>query len=358
MIGYDAAQIWWNWMAGPRCMIGRVLDLLTAPEANLRKHLALSISGCPWPDVMRERIRGFMEHERGLYTRRIDARSINSLPLDRYLLENLADRHILAAFRESNDVSIAEYLRDNKILCGKLFWITGVNQQQLAAWLPFFRKYQPKNSEDGLFLLEYSDNSETFTGITFPKALVPIDMMQEISLYDRLSFAMVLTAEMEESEQWKHCIARIAVYFYDSHLEMLAGALRDSGNNKEVFFEKLESADSARFKKTFWQAQLEIFFPLIERQRTRLVEKYYDQITRALQQHDELYFGEQITDPIDAELGLLIYLANKLDQNNNRILHFPYAEYSMLADLHEYRNKLAHRECLDVKAINRILDGV
>jgi hypothetical protein len=358
MTGYDADQIWWNGMAGPRRITGRVLDLLTAPEANLRKHLVLSVSGCPWPDVMRERIRGFMEHECGLYTTPIDAGIISAAPLDRYLLENFADRRLAVEFRESEGASIAEYLRNNKILCGKFFWITGVNEGQIAAWLPFFKKYQPKDSEDGLFLLEYFGSPERLTGIPFPKSLVPIDMMQEISLYDRLSFAMVLTAEMEESEQWKHCIARIAVYFYDDNLEMLADALRDSGNNKEVFFEKLKSADSTRFKKTFWQAQLEIFFPLIEGRRTRLVEKYYDQIRQALQQHDELYFGEQIADPIDAELGLLVYLANKLDQNNNRILHFPYAEYSMLADLHEYRNKLAHRECLDVKAINRILDGV
>jgi hypothetical protein len=166
---------------------------------------------------------------------------------------------------------------------------------------------------------------------------------------------MVLVAEMEEAEQWKHCVARIAVYFYDNNMEMLADTLLNS-SNKEIFFEKLASVDGTRFKKTFWQAQLEIFFPLIEKQRTHLVEKYYNQIKQALQQHDELYFGERITDPIDAELGLLVYLANKSDQNNNRLLCFPYADYSMLADLHECRNRLAHQDCLDIKAINRILE--
>jgi hypothetical protein len=298
-----------------------------------------------------------MEHERGLYTNKIDARNIGSAPLDRYLLENFADRRIAVAFRESEDVSITEYLRNNKILCGKLFWITSVNEQQLTAWTPFFRKYQPKNSEDGLFLLEYSENLVNISNITLPKSIVPVDMIQEITLYDKLSFAMVLAAEMEEAEQWKHCIARIAVYFYEKNIEYFADTLIDS-DSKEVFFEKLESVDSADFKKNFWRAQLEIFFPLIERHRTRLVGKYYDQIKQALQQHDELYFGEKITDPIDAELGLLVYLANKFDQNNNRLLLFPYAEYSMLANLHECRNKLAHRECLAIEEANRILEGL
>jgi hypothetical protein len=356
MTSDDAAQIWWNGIAGPRRIIAHVLDLLTVPEANLRKHLVFTVSGCPWPDTMRERIRGFMEHEYGLYTSQIDAHSIGSEPLDRYLLENFADQRISIAFRESEGVSIAGYLQNNKILYRKLFWITGVNQQQLAEWLPFFRKYQPRNNEDGLFLLEYSDSLEKLAETAFPRCIVPVDMMQEASLYDRLSFAMNLIAEMEEIEQWKHCIARIAVYFYGNNIEMLADTLLHSGN-KDIFLEKLVSVDSVRFKKVFWQAQLEIFFPLIERQRTRLIEKYYDQIEYALQQHDELYFGERITDPIEAELGLLIYLANKLDQNNNRFFYFPYADYSILADLHECRNKLAHRDCLDIIAINRLLEG-
>jgi hypothetical protein len=353
----DAAQIWWNGIAGPRRIISRVLDLLTAPEANLRKHLVFTISGCPWPDAMRERIRGFMEYERGLYTSHIDAHNIGSEQIDRYFLENFAERRIAVAFRESDGVSITEYLRNNKIFCGKLFWIRGVNQQQLAAWLPFFKKFQPRNEEDGLFLLEYSDKPEGLVEVAFPKSLVLVDMTQEESLYDKLSFAMALVAGMEEAEQWKHCIARIAVYFYDNNIEMLADTLLNS-RDKEIFLEKIALADNTRFKKAFWQAQLEIFFPLIERQRTHLVEKHSDQIKQALQQHDELYFGERITDPMEAELGLLVYLANKLDQNNNRLLSFPYADYSMLADLHECRNKLAHRECLDVKAINRMLEGV
>jgi hypothetical protein len=356
MIGYDATQIWWNGIAGPRRIIGRILGLLTESEMNLRKHLVFTISGYPWPDAMRERIRGFMEHERGLYTSQIDAHNIGSDPIDRYLLENFAERRIAIAFRESKGVSIVEYLRNNKILCGKLFWITGINQQQLTAWLPFFRKYQPRNGEDALFLLEYSDSPEGPAAITFPKSIVLVNMAQETNLYDELSFAMTLVAEMEEMEQWKHCVARIAVYFYDNNIEMLADILLNS-SNKEIFLEKLASIDNIRFKKAFWQAQLEIFFPLIERQRTHLIEKYYDKIKRALEQYDEPYFGERITDPMEAELGLLVYLANKLDQNNNRCLCFHYADYSMLTDLRNYRNKLAHQDCLDIKAINRVLEG-
>jgi hypothetical protein len=351
----DTAQIWWNGIAGPRRIIGRILDLLTDSEANMRKHLIFSISGCPWPDAMRECILSFMEHEHGLYASRIDAHNVDSEPLDRYLLENFANRRVASAFRESEGMSVTEYLRNNNILCGKLFWIIGVNQQQLAAWLPFFRKYHPRNGEDGLFLLEYSDSSEGLAEITFPKSIALVDLMREASLYDRLSFAMTLVAEMEEIEQWKHCVARIAVYFYDNDIEMLADTLLNSGA-KEVILEKLASFDITRFTKAFWQAQLEIFFPLIERQRAHLVEKYHDQIRQALARHDELYFGERITDPMEAELGLLFYLANKFDQNNNRLLCFPYADYSMLADLHECRNKLAHRDCLDIKVINRVLE--
>jgi hypothetical protein len=186
--------------------------------------------------------------------------------------------------------------------------------------------------------------------ITFPSSL---DLAQKINLYDRISFAMILVAELEKMEAWKHCLARFAVYFFEDDIESLVDTLLNS-NDTEALFKRLKAVDEAHFKKSLWQAQLEIFFPLIENQRVSLVEKYYTPIKQALERHERLYLGGRIVEPLDAELGLLVYLSNKFFQNSDRLICFSQADYSILADLHEYRNKLAHRNHLELYEMDQL----
>jgi hypothetical protein len=351
----DPSHVWWNGTAISRRFLGRIFDALAASEANERRHLVIGIDGCPWPDIMREQVRSFMEHERQMFTRNINIDEIGIKPLDQYFLESQVDRKIAVAFREGDGVSLTEYLRGNGVFLGKLFWIAGVTEPHLAAWLPFLKQYHPKNSNDGIFVLEYSGGPEGLTEISFPKTVVLVKMAQNASLYDRLSFAMTLAADRGEPETWKHCLARLVVYFYENNIEMLSDVLLNS-NGIDGLLNTLKYNDESRFVKAQWKAQLEILFPLIENLREKLVEKYYNAINEALVRNDELFFGRRITDPLDAELGLIFYLANKRDHKGDKYLYLPYADYSMLADIHEYRNLLAHRKCLEIDAVNRIIE--
>ena len=97
-----------------------------------------------------------------------------------------------------------------------------------------------------------------------------------------------------------------------------------------------------------WEAQIQTVFPIIEQERRRFIEAYFDQLTDVLPQQDE--FGKEIKDPQDMELRHIwyYYFRNNGTFNNNE-------EARRFHLLYNARNDLAHLDALNSQVVDRIL---
>lgn len=100
--------------------------------------------------------------------------------------------------------------------------------------------------------------------------------------------------------------------------------------------------------RKIWEAQLKVFFPLIERFRLYLIEKYKYNIH--LDSSVTNLKGEEIRSEYDIELATLKWLCNNND------LYMNSGDYNDLNFFKECRNNLAHLKYLPYESLKRIVE--
>jgi hypothetical protein len=355
-------HIWWRWIANPHSFE----NVIT--EALLSQNAVILAGRLPWADYLRKTITAKMQ-EQSVIAAILDAPSVGDEDFAEFLLKYFGSADLADNYRPPFSPPLAEYLAQNEVLADKLVWIRDASAEQTARWTDFLKRYKTKSIWDGLFVVECSDPKQAYSG----DRLKFFNFSQFLDFYDVLSFSMLLVSSGGANKIAKQYAAWAAAFCFQNDVELLARfmagdadeRLDDASQDREELLSAVMAffasagipADQKRIATYLWQAQMQVFFPLIERLRTKLIAKYYDRILDVLQTNDVDWYGEKIENPYDAELGLLKYLSRQFQPDGrSRVLYFPSSDdYQNLMFLHECRNTLAHLGILDNAAIDRII---
>jgi hypothetical protein len=348
------ADVWWNIISGPNYVIETITCTLCDKQGVIIKG-----KNIPYEREMRNIIQSRLQ-EKNIYTEIIDNSEIKDINFGEYLLEKFGSSSDRRYYRRG--IGTAEnYIHEKNILKNKLIWFINVPENYLNECINFYKEYNAKNYEDGLLLFEFNDNK-----IENIKGLQIINIDQLITFYDILSFAMMLTSKFSVNETLKHYFVWIVTLLFKNDITSLVRFLNEeisSGDISEVIvaIEKLNSGklniDTNILNNSFWKAQLQIIFPIIEELRTGIIKKHYNLIEDALSKSkgQASYFGGTIKNPYDSEYGFLVYLMNQKSSNGEYLLSFPSNIYKEIYFLHKCRNKLAHLDYCDIEEIKKII---
>jgi hypothetical protein len=353
---HDPDHIWWRWIATPRQILNLIQESLSE-----QKTIVLVGDNIPWIDYIRNKIAGTVQDNLHCIKFDIDAASIDSQDIGEYLLHQIGPAELVNNFRPGFGPPIETYLRDNNVLYDKLIWIHSTTDTQTIRWIEFLRKYKQRSLSDGLFLIECNSiNHECKSN-----RIKVIDYSKEIDFYDILSFSMMLVSSLKLDKTIKQYFAWSAALIFQNNIEHLANFIKEVTDEKnlknklDLFLSKKGiSLDLTQLENNLWQAQMQIFFPIIEKHRTELIKKYYNHIFTILQTEKITWYDDTIENPYDVELGLLVNLTDKTFGAHKNPLYLNDSDYKMLHLLHESRNNIAHLGIIEDKAIEELLKQI
>jgi len=341
MTDHSASSLWWEEIQGPRSVRADIYkDLCNA------KSVTLTGENIPWSGTLRQLISADIQNL-NIYTDVINGDEIKTT-IENCLLERFGKKEDINNYREKIDPPLPEYIRKIRALEKKLIYISKIAHNDYISLETFLQGFKSKKAEDGIFLIE---TSESIPGITSTNKISVIDAASRITFYDVLSFSMLLTSKLNIKEIWKQYTAWMLSLLFSDNIELLADIITNiipqysTNDYHNIVKEKLD--DKTKFDKSLWTAQLQILFPIIENLRAFIIEKNFAEIEKALQEEEEYYCEERVTDPYDAELGFLFYLSSKKHL-------FSYETHQNIQFLHDCRNLLAHLKYCDASAIEKI----
>ena len=386
MVDISWEEFWWNNITGAHVVVSRVADALLE-----NKMVILKVpSDLPWRYSMRSSIHtAFQERTdtRDVVIETIDVADDNPENLEpgRLLLQKYATSSISKGYRERSKVSIQDYISQKDVIRNRIIWVKGIDGATTDKWINFCKGFTPKTAAEGLFVLEvrgkitppenrfieYIDFSECVSSydVQLFNSFVLDDEDENIGYksdiwkkYISATAAMVCNVDAEVSERLLHAvdfrcesaidgIARIAEMPEFSRRGVESGAdhvlwLYRNGKNTELMHR-------------IWASQVQVLFPVIEMERIEIIEKYRSEIKDALQTNVISQYGEQISDPMEVELGSLCYMMSHR-QNSDAYMYILYIpeekDRERIKFLHECRNLLAHVSCCEPNQVRKLLD--
>ena len=185
---------------------------------------------------------------------------------------------------------------------------------------------------------------------------------KEIEYYDQYLFHMLAAASLKESAIFKQYLAEIVTLMISDDVELSAecikrgqtflenpvktiqeikkSELRSDGN--EFVFAMSEK----KIQERIWEAQIKIIFPVIEKKRNSLINRYRKEIEGLLPITGA--YGEEVYELEEVEIGILSHLVTlgKLQVSSE--------DAKVISKLRNARNILAHIKTLSQKEIDEI----
>lgn len=375
-------EFWWNNITGAQAVVSKVVDALLE-----NKMVVLKVpSDLPWRYSMRSSIcTAFRDRSnaRDVVIKAIDIVDDNPEKLEpgRFLLNKYASSSIARGYREKSKVSIQDYITQKEVIRNQILWIKGLDEASAGGWIEFCRKFTPKTATEGLFVLEihgkvaYQEN----------RFMDFIDFSECVSSYDVQLFNSFVLEEEDavayQSELWKKYISTTAAVICDVDAEVSEVLLREVDFREESaidgigriaemdqFSRRGTEADSghvlwlyrnhkrAELDHRIWVSQVQILFPVIEMERIEFIEKYRDSIRQVLEENCIEQYSEQITDPMEVELGTLCFMMS-CKKKGMYMLYIPDEnDRERIRFLHKCRNLIAHASICNPEQVRRLLD--
>ncbi|MDW5299564.1 MAG: hypothetical protein SA378_05435 [Sedimentibacter sp.] len=326
-------EIWWEHITGPKHFTDEIMK-------NIDNELCTMLcvpDNLPWEYELRDVIiRNNINN--GKWFEIIDDSMDCCQDAGNYLLQNFAEENIKSSYAYyCHNTTIEKYLKDKKVLCNKILWIKNTTSASLSKWLTFFRKYKSNNKDEGIFILE---TTEEFNRTATIDVLKYSDF---VTIYDAHLFSSIIASE-SSNEQLVH---QYITYLADSLCGMDVELIVEFINNTDFYkddiansFRKYSNITDMELLYKIWKAQIQIAFPLVEVARVNFASKYEELIKDCL---PVMQFGEIIQNPYEVELGTIIYmLSNKCEEYGENRLLISRQDYEDIHFLHDVRNKLAH----------------
>ena len=356
---FSPENFWWRNITGPSAMIADTVGALSEGYSVI-----LGVPDfTPWPDRMRGIIR---EEISGgdVYITVIDAESECSGTAEEFLLS----RCDTGRRYRSRLCTAQEYFLRNNLLCNHIFWLHNFRDKaQVSDWVNFCSRYESTSSDTGLFIIDTAND------------ILPAGRMRAVNFADyagaydtRIFTSFLLDAETyrrpEYSQAWKDYIAALSAMLCGADAETAERLIRSADFTAIEPFDALNFADGGKsghdeteIMTRIWMAQVQIFFPMIEISRVKILRgdaELFGRIKFALSWMEANGFpmtqsdGKTVTDPEDLDIGGLFHILCKSNLIKN--VDVMLAEYVSL--LRTIRNSLAHMTPCKVAEVRELLD--
>ena len=348
-------NLWWKSVPNARLFINDIADRVLNGES-----VVYTIdSTFPWRDCFVDNLSKEIESA-SKAVRIIRASECESVPPGEYLINSFCKPELRAKYRPSvgTEMFLANYA-ENTVLIDNYIMITDCTSEQAQQWNDFISRYNAAQEkfpdrESCCFILE--NKEENNISLSVPN----ISWTKYYHSYDIHMLCLMIASEINTNSLIKSYISELAVLLCDKDVEFAAELSKNGLNlmKKTTITIKRIVDDSWRsdglnfvtpdsVHRKIWEAQLKIFFPVLEKFRSDFIEKYADAFPANICL--ETVYGETITDIHDLELGALIYLCS------NGSLYISSDDHKKLAFFRTCRNKLAHMSTLTSDEIQQII---
>ena len=383
--------VWWNSITGPNSL----LQAITSALLEVKSVVIYVPDDLPWRKQMRSSLEGMLrESTQNLVFDYIDCElecqtdSKGNLDIAGFLFERYSTPSVKNGYRKSSGKSVQQYMQEHHVLGNAIIWVKGMTNEQVKSWFDFCKAYKPKNTNDGLFVLEaYLPNPL----VSVPSSMSEISYRDHVSLYDALLFNYMIVSEWQDDPSWLQYVATASTNLCVHDVELSCSLIEECNFKADDVIDALRSlateedygkryaADNLEDDHPFamirsgrdesmahalWQAQLQVVFPLIEMERLSLIslrkreleiaiaEKHFDPQTGEIGKLE--YCGNEITSPLDLELGTLRFMTHRwfADDHEKRYFSLPdYEDRERLLLLRNMRNKIAHMNVCSIEEI-------
>ena len=186
---------------------------------------------------------------------------------------------------------------------------------------------------------------------------------KEIAHYDTYLFAMLAASTQKQTESFRQYLAEAVSSVVPDDAELACACIKRGRTFLEDPVKTIASIKKETFRsdgtafwpdisekqiaERMWEAQIKVVFPIIEKQRSIIVERYRKGIEALLPITGA--YGEMFFDAEDVEIGVLSHLVS-LGR-----LAVAFEDGKMIARLRNARNTLAHIKPMTQVEIDEIL---
>lgn len=348
-------QIWWGRVPNAMAFVQHITECLLAEKSVILQ----SDQTIPWHDSLVEHIQEAVTQQdsskRFEVIRHVDDPGA-------FLLNEFCKAEKRAEYRPTK--SFARFLAesDDIVLHSRYLWVYLESAKDLDKWSAFASEYikeRGKNKEMAVFILEWRGERIKASR----KGVRPVSLDDYINEYDRMVFSMLASSSIKETLTVKNYLAELSANVAGNDIELLASCiekhdqfLRDPYTVIREIVNTEYRSDGSEYsypgtienvEHCIWKAQIKTIYPLIEEFRGGFVAKHSGAILKELP--IESAYGEIYDDPIDVELGTLVYMA----ANGNILLTS--ADYYQLKKNRDARNQLSHLNTLTIDEIRELI---
>ncbi|MEK3715825.1 hypothetical protein [Paenibacillus sp. FSL R7-0333] len=248
----------------------------------------------------------------------------------------------------------ARIIAKNNLLNGRVLIVRQIEKDKRWADIATeFAKYCSLNSGSILFTI-----SEKTPQINKQKKISVLELKKYITAYDMQLFASYCISDRSNlSFMMKNYIAQIASNLANSNPELCKElAVEELADDVFGLLSRLAqsrphvaviSESKSHVEQILWEAQIQTVFPIIEQERRKIIDSYYQEFLNILPVTDE--FGRKIDLPEDLELRHIRYYYLKINggfrsKEDNDTFNLIYKS----------RNDLAHLNLLSGQVIKSI----
>lgn len=345
-------KLWWSTIPNARKFVDDIAD-----ELKNGRSAIYSINGTlPWSDTFTGILSSEIESSEKVvdivYAEETDKKTPGEYLFDRYCKPELKMKYRSAMgydkFLAANDGST--------VLINKYIYVKNCSQNAVKQWTEFICKYNSqhmKNSPRCCFIIESLSNYNPNCNIT------NFQWNDYYHQYDIGMFCLLVSSSIKEKDLIKRYLAELSCSVSYDDVEF-AAELVSSGEKLVFDTEKTVRnivENKCRSDHSFFippdnisgcikEAQIKIFFPMIERFRTQFIDEYIEQLENNLTY--TTVYGETVSDCHELELGALKFLCE------NAKLFVSTEDYKELIFFRECRNKLAHMSLLSETEIRKM----
>lgn len=376
----DVSRFWWESVTEPHEYALAIAGALVAAKSVL-VDVPLSL---PWPDRMRDVVRQEMESVLGYECplfEDLDVGGCGDTPAE-IVLDRLALADTRLHYRPYQE-SPQAYLTRTATLSHKIVWVRGVPKHRLGDWVTFIAGFSPFGSRDGLFVLCTSEGVSAeragsvgslhvlpYAGRVgeasvrlFTWAILSLGPASEKGVpyarYLQALLGSLCKGDVEVAAQ----VARIMDAGVYDPVRALSLVRRDpafagrGANECDHILTLMGAGKVAEVLERVWAAQIEVIFPLIERERQKIVGELAEPIDRVLKRRVVYQGHDRILDVHDVEIGTLKHLIGLRTNDGSYEVYVPYATQRRIRLLCRMRNRLAHGEVCSPDDVGLLFGG-
>ncbi len=357
----DASTLWWEQITGPARFVRHIVESLW----DLKHVVLICPSDLPWRSQMRSATeKMLLEWGAKSFICQIDCESQCPGCTDpgAFLTERFCARD---DYRPTSGLTRAAFMQRFQVLGGRILWIKGIAPAQVRPWYDLCRGYRVFDALDGRIVLEVQQEGAPGRA---PAHIERLSFEDHISNYDVLLLNSLLVSELELSSPWKQYIAalctalcgrdaeasdRLLTHTDFRHDDPISAFIALRQNGRPPLSAASVQQEEARLRACAMNAQIQAVYPIVEQERTRLVQKWHEPIQEALNKSGCLLRGYDGTPKVleNLEIGELHFMLNAYPP----MLTLPDSvDCREIALLRKVRNKLAHRVLCSPDELNAL----